>query len=220
MTTNYQNGKIYRITSLGTSDIYIGSTVSKLNKRLSDHIYYYNKYLNGNKRCYITSYEILKHGDYKIELIENYPCDNKEELHKKEQYYLYFYKDICVNKQKAYTGLTKIEYDKQKYRDNKEKILGRHKEYYEDNKDKLSEYKKEYYRLNKDKISEYNKEYRQNNRDEIAEKKKKKRQDKKKELTEKKKKKKKQKKIKKKKKKKEMKKQKKKNNIDKTIEMN
>ena len=132
MTATYQNSKIYKLTSDQTSLIYIGSTVKTLNKRLTNHICDYNNYLNGNKRCYISSYEILKHGDYKIELIELYPCDNKEELHEREQYYLDYYKDIIVNKIKAYTGiytnLSKSEYKKQHYQLNREKILERKKE--------------------------------------------------------------------------------------------
>ena len=122
MTTNYQNGKIYRITSLGTSDIYIGSTVKKyLSSRLAEHIYYYDKYLNGNK-YYISSYEILKHGDYEIRLIESYPCENKNDLLKKEQEYIDIYENICVNKQKAYTGLSIQEYNKQYRKNNRQKI--------------------------------------------------------------------------------------------------
>ena len=134
--TNYQHAKIYKITSLGTSNIYIGSTTQKLNDRLYNHISNYNKYLNGNIH-YFTSYEILKHDDHKIELIENYPCENKNDLLKKEQEYLDFYENICVNKQKAYTGLSKPEYNKQHYRLNKDKILEQNKEYYQNNKENI-----------------------------------------------------------------------------------
>ena len=165
MTATYQNAKIYRIVSDQTNMIYIGSTIDKLNKRLTNHICNYNKYLNGNK-MYCSSYEILKYDDYKIELIELYPCDNKNELHEKEQYYLTFYKDICVNKQKAYTGLTKIEYNKERYQNNKDKIQEYKKEYYQLNREKLLERNRKYKQDNKDKI----KQYYQNNKDKILEK--------------------------------------------------
>lgn len=171
--TNYQNSKTYKITSGQTENIYIGSTTQKLNKRLSEHISNYDKYLNGNK-IYCSSYEILKHDDYKIELIQNYPCENKNDLLKKEQECIDLYKDICVNNRKAYTGidtnLSIQEYKKQHYQLNKEKISERRKEYYINNKDKIVEYKKQYRQNNRDKLLEKNKQYYQDNREKIAEK--------------------------------------------------
>ena len=172
--TNYQHAKIYKITTGQTENIYIGSTTQKLNNRLSDHISNYNKYLNGNKRYYITSFEIIKHNDYKIELIEIYPCDNKNKLHEREQYYLDYYKDIIINKQKAYTGLTKIEYQKeyqkQRYKLNKEKIQEYYKQYHEINKEKIQEYNKQYNKINKEKILEQKKQYYEMNKAKILEK--------------------------------------------------
>ena len=36
---NYQNGKIYKIHSYQTDDIYIGSTTNTLSRRFSEHKY-------------------------------------------------------------------------------------------------------------------------------------------------------------------------------------
>ncbi len=95
----YENGKIYKIVSIGknkTNDIYIGSTFLTLKERLKNHLNEYNR-----KDCnsYCTSYEILKIGEYRIELIENYPCDNDDELRLREAEYIIENLDICVNKQ-------------------------------------------------------------------------------------------------------------------------
>lgn len=60
--------------------------------------------------------------------------------------------------------------NKQRYENNKEKILERQKQWYEDNKEKRIEYQKQYYENNKEKITEYNKQYHETNKDKIAEK--------------------------------------------------
>lgn len=56
----------------------------------------------------------------------------------------------------TYTGLSKEEYNKKWYQENKEKI----REHNQKNKDKRREYMKKWYRENNDKINEYQREYR------------------------------------------------------------
>jgi len=90
----YQDGKIYKLTSKQTDKIYVGSTIQTLNKRLTNHICDMK-----NVNLYMSSGEILKYDDAIIELIEDYPCDSKTELEKREQHYMDLYKDIVVNKQ-------------------------------------------------------------------------------------------------------------------------
>ena len=80
---NYQNGKIYAIRSWQTDKYYIGSTTQPLSKLLSYHKTDYNAWVIREIK-YITSYEIFKYGDAYIELIENCPCDTKDELHQRE----------------------------------------------------------------------------------------------------------------------------------------
>ena len=85
----YENGKIYKIIDNTTDNIYIGSTCEKLCRRLQKHKSSYNCYLNPNvKQGYMRSFDILKNNDYKIILIEDYPCENKEQLLSREQYYI------------------------------------------------------------------------------------------------------------------------------------
>ena len=84
---NYQNGKIYEIINDETEGKYIGSTTVLLCKRMAEHRSNYKKYLK-NGRKYITSYDILKYDSAKIVLIENYPCNSKEELEARERYWI------------------------------------------------------------------------------------------------------------------------------------
>ena len=145
---DYQKGKIYKLWSPMGNEIYIGSTCDELYKRKNKH-----------KTSMDCSSKILfeKYNDVRIELIEYFPCNNKQELNKKEGEYIR--NNICVNRYIA--GRTHKEYDKEYYENNQEKIKEKKKEYYEDNKESIKEHYKEYYEKNKESIKEYKKEYNQ-----------------------------------------------------------
>ena len=145
---DYSKGKIYKIVCDTTGLVYVGSTIQKLCERLSKHKSDYRFYLK-NKFRFITSYHIIKNDNYKIILIQNCPCNSKEELDREERKYIESMD--CVNKY----------------------IPGRTiKEYYEDNKDKIKKYEKEYRKNNKHKLKEKNKIYQLKNKDKIKEQKK------------------------------------------------
>jgi hypothetical protein len=83
---DYNNSKIYIIKSHKTKNVYIGSTTQTIGRRLIDHRTKFNQYKNGtNKTCnYLTSFEIIKYGDAFIQLVEEFPCNCKKELEKRE----------------------------------------------------------------------------------------------------------------------------------------
>jgi hypothetical protein len=149
---DYKNGKIYKIIDIAYTTQYIGSTTQTLSRRFSKHKSNY-KVWQANKINKISVFDIFeKFGieNCKIELIEAFPCDNRDELERKEGEFIK--NNDCVNKYIA--GRTKKEYNKEYYDANKNKIL----EYREANKDKIKEKAKEYYDDNKDKLAEYAKE--------------------------------------------------------------
>ena len=143
---DYQNGKIYSIRSHLTDDVYIGSTVQSLSNRLAGHKKGYKQWLN-KKITYTSSYQIIEK-DYEcyIELIENYSCNNKEELHKREGEIIRA--TTCINK--IIPGRTKKEYEK----DNKEQISELKKQYHHNNKQQLNEKSKQYYNNNKEQLKQ------------------------------------------------------------------
>lgn len=149
---DYKNGKIYKLWSPEGDEIYIGSTVQPLYKRFHHH--------KNTSECR-SKILFEKYNDVRIELIECCPCNNKEELTKKEGEYIR--NNNCINKK--ITGRTRREYNA----DNKDKIKEQNKEYREKNKEYCIEYSKEYRENNKDKINEKKKEYYENNKDKIKE---------------------------------------------------
>jgi vacuolar-type H+-ATPase subunit H len=141
---NYHNGKIYRIISPSADGMYIGSTIRPLNQRLQDHKLHYKRYLNG-KYHYVTSFELVKYDDCKIELICDYHCNSKKELCEKEGE---IQREMdCINKNIA--GRTKKEWCDE----NRDEMLKQRKKHYEDNKDEILKYQKKHYEDNKDEIS-------------------------------------------------------------------
>jgi len=152
---NYNNGKIYSIRSRSRPDlVYVGSTVRRLSERFGKHK------LRSN---YTTSKQIIDLGDAYIELIENYPCNSKEELCRREGEIMRTME--CVNR--CIAGRTKAEYRVE----NAEMIKQKKKQYYEDNKDYFKQINKQnnkqYYKDNKDYYKQIHKQYREKNKDKI-----------------------------------------------------
>ena len=174
---DYQKGKIYKLWSPSKNLVYYGSTIETLASRLSKHKYAYNAYKNDNNKGYCCSYLVIECEDYKMELMEEYPSNNKSQLCKKEGEYIKA--NECVNNQIA--GRTKREWEKDNpdkvadwWKNNpdkkkeynktrrqkeghKEQTKEASKKYYEINKEYLIAKQKAYYEANKEKINETNK---------------------------------------------------------------
>jgi len=141
---NCEYGKIYKLYSKEQNITYIGSTAQYyLSRRLDNHKSTYKCYLN-HKSNYVTSFKILECEDYKIELLEDYPCANKKQLKDRERWYIE--NNECVNKN--IPSRTQAEWRQ----DNREYIKDYNKEYKEVNIDKIKARGNEYYTNNIDKI--------------------------------------------------------------------
>jgi len=105
MENKYSNGKIYKINI--NNEVYVGSTIMTLKRRLWHHKYSKLTCLN------------IKDIDVDIELIEDYPCSNGQELRQREQYWIE--RMECINKRKAYQSKqNRNEYKKQNDKKNYE----------------------------------------------------------------------------------------------------
>ncbi len=92
--TQYTNAKIYKIVDNTNNNVYYGSTTKPLKIRLQCHQSGYKQFLKGN-RFFMTSFIILKNDNYSIHLVENYPCNNNEELQLREKFYIK--NNDCIN---------------------------------------------------------------------------------------------------------------------------
>ena len=105
----YSRAQIYLLKSNHTNDIYIGSTIQGLNVRFTKHKFDYKRYMNGNYH-YVSSFEIMKYDDAYIQLLEDFPCNNKKELHRREGELMK--KMVCVNRKVE--GRTRDEKNKRR----------------------------------------------------------------------------------------------------------
>ena len=139
MAKSYNKAKIYIIRNTVDDDTYVGSTVARLSKRMSKHredmrqetrksrLYEKMRELGSDKFC--------------IELLEECPVDNIEQLRKKEGEYI---------RQQGTLNMS---------------IAGRSKkEWIEENIDERKEFLTNYYRNNPEKF----KQYQENNKQKVA----------------------------------------------------
>jgi hypothetical protein len=137
---NYKQGKIYKIECNVTGLIYIGSTCKKkLSGRMTQHRSAYKKYLN-RKGKYYSAFIVMENNDYDIILIEDFPCNSKDQLFARECYYtneiecvnIYKNQGLCLELgKKQYTNI----YNKAYYKDCRKEY---YKEYREKNIDEIS----------------------------------------------------------------------------------
>jgi hypothetical protein len=160
---NYAEGKIYKLyADVENSDVYYGSTTQTLPDRITGHRCDYRAFLNGKGPYKYRFILIEKYGihNFKIELVEKYPCENKISLSAREGEYIIANK--CVNHN--IPGRS----EKQYRQDNKDKISTRKKEYYNRNKEDRLEYGKKWRKDHREKSLDYGKQYRQDNKDKIS----------------------------------------------------
>ena len=96
MPVDYQLAKIYKLES-PKGLIYIGSTCQSLAMRKAEHKRKYKQYKNG-KYHNITSFKLFDEDldNIEIYLVESFPCNNNEELHAREGYWIK--NTVCVNR--------------------------------------------------------------------------------------------------------------------------
>lgn len=164
MVVDYSKGKIYKIISNSNPElVYYGSTCQSLSKRMGLHRSNCRRWLD-NKAHYMSSFDLIQHGDAQIVLIENYPCSNKEELFAREQFYIG--NNPCVNKIPAHCDIeTRRMHCRENLRRWRERNPTHSEEYYQKNREHILEKCKEYRENNIEIVHERHKKYRENNAD-------------------------------------------------------
>ena len=138
MNNKYHNSKIYSIRNTINDDIYIGSTSSELCKRMVKHRSTAKQ--EPHKSPFHTYMNENGVENFYIELVEDYSCENIEQLRKREGEII---REIgTLNKQIA--GRTTQEYKKEYEHNNRDKINQRRNERRKENPEKTREEYKKY----------------------------------------------------------------------------
>ena len=126
---DYQKSKIYKIYSLSNEElVYYGSTTQRLSQRKAEHVKDSKKeHYNGSSKI------IINNGNWKMELIQDYPCLNRLELETLEGEYIKNNK--CIN-------LMIPARTKKQYRDaNRDKIRENQKKWRVNNPDYMKNWR-------------------------------------------------------------------------------
>ena len=151
---DYSKIIMYKICCNDTNvtDIYINFT-TELVRRKSYHKCIYNNFehKNYNDILYETIRENGDWDNWKVIMIEEYPCGNINECESRLRYWIEQLKPTLNIKNKDADEKRK-ERMKKYYEEHKEEIALKKKEYVEKNKAKVYEKKKEYFEQNKEEI--------------------------------------------------------------------
>ncbi len=140
---DFQKGKIYKITNDYNDDVYVGSTCDTLVKRFSSHKRGRTSEVLKHKPLYKLMNEI-GYERFRIQLIEECPCDDKYQLRQREAYYIR--KLATLNKLISFATETEKLETKRIYASSEERKLV-HKEeskiFYQKHKEQILEKNKE-----------------------------------------------------------------------------
>ena len=156
-----QNGKIYKILNDRDDDVYVGSTCVPLSRRMAKHRWCLKSSVSCNRPLYVKMKELGVDNFY-IELLEEYPCDNKEQLNAREGYYIRSMATLNI----VIAGRSQQEYQA----DNKDKLSDYNKKYQETNKEQIHETKQKYHDEHKEEINMKCKKYREEHKEELNQK--------------------------------------------------
>jgi group I intron endonuclease len=170
----YANGKIYKLVNNVDDEFYVGSTCTTLAKRLYGHK------SNATKQTSMRVYQHLNEIGWEyvnIVLIQEYPCENKMQLERRERYWIEemkptLNKNIPTRSKQEWrvVNADKERESNAKYRaEHLDKERERKAKYRVENAEKLREYKAKYRAENADKILEKEAKYRAENADKVRE---------------------------------------------------
>jgi group I intron endonuclease len=183
----YHKGKIYKIVNDINDDIYIGSTIKQLSNRMGEHRSTLKK--NQKRKVYKVMFELgIEH--FRIILVEEYKCDNIDQLRAREDYFIQLMKpslntySAILNEEtyKERRRQYEIEYRKipltaEKIKQKKDyhqeysktdKFKNSCKLYRESHKNEVRELQSKYRETHKEEIKESQKEYYNDNKEKIA----------------------------------------------------
>ena len=138
---DYSKAKIYKVLNDIDSDVYIGATCQPLCKRMANH----RSQINAKQRIKYKLYQKMRDlgvEHFYIELIEEVPCENAEQLRAIEGEYIRQYGKLNARiegrTKKQYTQDTKekkSEYDRRRRAEKGDELKKQKREHYHNNID-------------------------------------------------------------------------------------
>jgi hypothetical protein len=154
---NYQDGKIYTIRCRNDNTlIYVGSTTMTLARRIAEHRF---ASVNNNSRKLYQSVN-GEWDNWYIELYEVFPCENKQELNKREGEIIR--EIVTLNYEIA--GRTRKEWAK----DNPDKVKLNAQRYHENHREERLEASRIYQQTHCEELLEKKKKFREEHKAEIS----------------------------------------------------
>ena len=152
----YNESIIYKIccNDVNVTEIYVGSTTSFRVRKCAHK----SRYNNGGD-FYVYQFIRSNNGwdNWSMIEIERYNATDKQDLHKRERYWIEELK-ASLNKYRAYVTID----------EKKESLKEYSKEYYQEHKEQIKGFRQVYIQNNKEQIKGYQQVYRQNNKEQIA----------------------------------------------------
>ena len=161
MAGRYQSGKVYCLRNSVNDDVYVGSTIQDLARRLSKHFSDARRH-PGNQR--ITSLiSELGADKFSIELLESYPCESVQQLRRKEGEWVR--RQGTLNT--MLPGRTRAEY----YTEHRDALTQKMREYYSEHREERSQKSFERRETHREEDRHSSRKYYHQNREAIREKK-------------------------------------------------
>ena len=158
---DYSKAKVYVLRNYVDDEVYVGSTCQPLSKRFHTHKLNTGYTKTENYKIYIKMRE-LGIDKFYIELYEDYPCENWEQLRRKEGEVI---RHLSASLNERVECRTKSEW----YEDNKPYILKRQKDRRDNDIENFHEQERQYRKNNKDKKREADRKYREKYDDKLKE---------------------------------------------------
>lgn len=178
---DYSRGKVYAAMHkelMYEGLIYVGHTTMKyLSQRKKQHVSAYNFPQKGKKHCEGTTINALfrEYGpdDVILVLLEDYPCENVDQIKAKEEYWRLKLKTVnksrCIPPTEEEVRAANREKTKRWVAAHPEEAKAASKKWKEENPDKVKEYNKKKYQEDPEKAKERMKKWKEENPDKVKE---------------------------------------------------
>jgi len=158
---DYTGGRIYKIVNDVDDEIYVGATVTSLSLRLAKHRS--TSKIHPTRKLYAHVETVGGWHHFQIVLVEDCPCERKEQLTARERYYV----EQMGTLNKRVPGRTDTESHAAYREANFEQIKAKKKTYYEANRETINAINATYRDAHPEKIKAINKAYRETNREKL-----------------------------------------------------